>query len=81
MLETLRQYHSDTQILTICNKYTFPNGSTREGTIVLKAYFPAELQSLLHYNGFTVLDVFGDYKRDTFNSSARKYVVLVKPVA
>ena len=80
MVETSRQYRSDTQILTICNKYTFPDGSTREGTIVLKAYFPVELQSLLYYNGFIVSDILGDYERDTFNSSTRKYVVLARPV-
>ena len=35
---------SDSQILTVKNHYIFPDGSTKDGTIVLKLFFPAELQ-------------------------------------
>ena len=54
------------------NSYTFRDGSSKDGTIVLKIYFPVELHSLLHYNGFKVLNILGDYTQNDFNSESSK---------
>jgi SAM-dependent methyltransferase len=77
-VETTQEYYSDTQILTVKNHYTFPDGSTKDGTIVLKLFFPAELQWLLHYNGFDVVSIFGDYSQAGFNAKSKKYVIVAR---
>jgi hypothetical protein len=61
------------------NHYSFADGSTRNGNIVCRLYFPAELENLLHYNGFDVVHAYGDYTWEEFNSDSERYVVLAKP--
>jgi hypothetical protein len=77
-LGTTQTYHADTQIHLVKFHYTFPNGSTKDGTIVIKLHFPAELQSLLYYNGFDIEHIYGDYTREEFNSESVKYVIVAK---
>jgi SAM-dependent methyltransferase len=76
---TTQEYSTDTQTLQVKNHYTFADGSTKEGTIVLRLYFPADLQNLLHYNGFDVLRIHGDYGKGDFNSESERYVMIAKP--
>jgi SAM-dependent methyltransferase len=76
---TTQDYFTDTQIFVVRNHYTFSDGSTRDGDIVLRLYFPAEMQNLLHYNGFDVWRIYGDYTRKEFNSESERYVILAKP--
>ncbi len=80
-VETVRHYASDTQIFTIEHRYTFADASSQEATIVLRAYFPQELEALLYYNGFTVTHIYGNYDGKAFGPHSRKYVVLAKPRA
>ena len=76
---TTQEYSTDTQILQVKNHYTFADGSTKEGSIVLRLYFPVDLQNLLHYNGFEVWQIHGDYGKGDFNSESERYVILAKP--
>lgn len=76
---TTQEYFTDRQIFVVKNHYTFADGSARDGNIVLRLYFPAEIQNLLHYNGFDVWRVFGNYKQEDFNSESERYVILAKP--
>jgi len=78
-LSTTQEYFTDTQIFVVKNHYTFPDGSTRDGDIVLRLYFPAELQNLLYYNGFDVWRIYGDYTRKEFSSESERYAVLARP--
>jgi SAM-dependent methyltransferase len=78
LVETTQAYSADTQILTVKFRYTFPDNVTKDATIVLKLYFSAELQSLLHYNGFEVLSIYGDYTQTAFTSESTKYVVAAR---
>lgn len=76
---TTQEYFTDTQIFLVKNHYTFTDGSTRDGDIVVRLYFPAEMQNLLHYNGFDVWRAYGNYKQEAFNSESERYVILAKP--
>lgn len=78
-IRTTQEYFTDTQIFVVRNHYTFADGSTRDGDIVLRLYFPAEMQNLLHYNGFDVWHAYGDYTRKEFNSESERYVILARP--
>jgi SAM-dependent methyltransferase len=75
---TTQEYFTDKQIFIVKNHYTFANGSTKDGEIVLRLYFPAELQNLLYYNGFDVWRAYGNYTKEDFNSESERYVILAK---
>jgi hypothetical protein len=45
----------------------------------VRIYFPADLQNLLHYNGFDVWRIYGNDSRENFNSESERYVILAKP--
>jgi hypothetical protein len=70
-LATTRSYHADTQLLLVKFRYTFANGLTKDADIVLRLYFPAELQALLYYNGFEVSKIYGDYAFHEFNEQVQ----------
>lgn len=76
---TTTDYHADRQIVTQRHRYTFTDGTERESTAVLKLYFPVELESLLHYNGFTIQQVYGSYAGEPFNAQSVKQILLVRP--
>lgn len=78
LLETTYAYSADTQIFTVSYHYTFQDKSSKDGTLVFKLYFPVELQSLLHYNGFEVSKIFGDYTQTEFNSENTKFVIIAR---
>jgi SAM-dependent methyltransferase len=48
----------------------------REIVLVLRSFFPAELQALLHYNGFRVLSHQGDFAGDALDADSESQVVL-----
>jgi hypothetical protein len=77
-LATTRSYQADTQLFTVKFRYTFANGSTKDTTVVLRLYFLSEFQVLLHYNGFEVSKIYGDYTQSEFNSEHAKYVVIAR---
>ena len=77
-VQTTLAYRADTQVFTASYHYTFPDTSTRDGTIVIRLYYPVELESLLHYNGFEVIRTFGDYTQAEFDSENAKYVILAR---
>jgi SAM-dependent methyltransferase len=73
---TIDDYQADRQIMTQQHRYSFANGSVRESTVVLKLYFPIELQWLLHYNGFTIEQIYGGYVREPFSAQSVRQVIL-----
>jgi SAM-dependent methyltransferase len=77
-VRTTQEYAADSQVFTVHYRCTFPDMSERDAAIVLKMYFPVELESLLHYNGFDVLRKYGEYTRNEFNHECAKYVIVAQ---
>jgi SAM-dependent methyltransferase len=76
---TRDEYRADHQILTQQHRYTFADGSVRESTVVLKLYFPIELQWLLHNNGFRIEQIYGGYDREPFSAQSARQIILAHP--
>jgi len=75
---TTDDYHADRQVVTQHHRYTFADGTVRESIVVLKLYFPVELEALLYYNGFTIQDMYGGYAREPFTAQSIKHILLVR---
>ena len=76
---TSDEYHADRQVITQYHRYSFADGTVRESTVVLKLYFPVELQSLLHSNGFAIEQMYGGYDRQPFTAQSMRQILLVRP--
>jgi len=76
---TTDEYYADRQIITQRHEYFFVDGTTRESTVVLKLYFPVELQWLLHYNGFRIEQMYGSYGREAFSAQSVRQIILARP--
>jgi hypothetical protein len=62
-------YDQARQILFVTMEF-LPRGREHESWVTPLAhrqFFPRELEALLHYNGFAVDDIWGDYKRGKFD--------------
>jgi SAM-dependent methyltransferase len=62
-------YDQARQILFVTMEF-LPRGREHESWVTPLAhrqFFPRELEALLHYNGFAIEDVWGDYKRTQFD--------------
>jgi ubiquinone/menaquinone biosynthesis C-methylase UbiE len=77
-LRTTYEYHTDTQVFAVNYLYTFPDGTTKASSIVIKLYFPVEIQMFLDYNGFQIQKVYGDYTQKDFDAESKKYVVVAR---
>jgi SAM-dependent methyltransferase len=77
---TTDAYHADRQVLTQSHRYMFPDGAVRESTVVLKLYFPVELESLLYYNGFSVQHTYGGYDQEPFTAESIRQIILARPM-
>ena len=77
---TTDTYHADRQVLTQHHRYAFPGGAVRDSTVVLKLYFPVELESLLYYNGFSVQKTYGGYDREPFTAQSIRQIILARPM-
>lgn len=81
-LVTTSQQHYDpmTQIQHYLSNYqwTYPNGEQRERVLRtgLRYVFPQEMEALLHYNGFRIHTVYGDWQQHplTAESPAMIYI-------
>lgn len=71
-------YDAITQINSAKTFHQFPGEpSEREGSLVLKMYFPQELQALLRHNGFRVVEAYGNYDKSPLaNGSPRQIYIL-----
>jgi SAM-dependent methyltransferase len=62
-------YDQARQILFVTMEF-LPRGHEKDSWVTPLAhrqFFPRELEALLHYNGFAVEDLWGDYKRSPFD--------------
>ncbi len=63
------RYDRASQIMT-SNLHYVVGGEEFENQLRLKIFFPKELQTLLHYAGFKILALYGDFDRSSFVSES-----------
>jgi SAM-dependent methyltransferase len=71
-------YETHTQITRTTTFRAIPGEQPREGRLDMRMYFPAELDSLLRYNGFNIVAKYGDYSLTDFNSEAKKQLIVCR---
>ena len=70
-------YESDTQIKRITTHYRIPGEDAEiEASLVLRMYFPQELDALLRYNGFVLDAKYGTYEQEAFSSESEKQLII-----
>jgi SAM-dependent methyltransferase len=70
-------YDPATQIMTVTLFRALPGqGEEAVGELILRIYFPQELDAILRYNGFTIDEKLGDYDGTLFDSSAAKQLIV-----
>lgn len=50
----------------------------RIDTFTMRCFYPQELDMLLHYNGFKIVEKYGDFDKSPFTSGAPKQIVVCK---
>ena len=73
------EYEYDTQIKRITTYHYFPgNEEPVIGKIDLKMYFPQEVDALLEYNGFRIVNKWGSMKRESFGHDSDMQFIRTK---
>ena len=74
------QYDPGTQIQMITAVLSDPADPTNMQILPLahRQFFPAELEALLHYNGFEMLERSGDFERGPLSSDGESQVVVAR---
>lgn len=69
------------QHLTSHHTWTHPNGERVEQVkrIALRYVYPRELETLLHYNGFTLRALYGSWQCEPLTADSREMVVVCEP--
>jgi SAM-dependent methyltransferase len=68
------------QLLTLDASFRFRDGTTTTDRIVQRIYFPQEIFALLAYNGFRVVDQWGDYDGAPLTSDSQQLLVVATPI-
>ena len=69
------QYDSATQINHVTYYYSKKDyADFHSHPLNMRCYFPQEMDALLNYNGFKIVNKFGDFKKDAFNSNSMKQI-------
>ena len=64
------EYEPSTQIRKTSTIAKLPGEPDQTGSLDLKMYFPRELEALLMYNGFNVIERFGGHSGEDFNDKS-----------
>ena len=71
------EYHPDTQIKHITTHHRM--GDTEElGTLTMRMYYPQELVALLKYNGFRIVNRWGDTDCHPFGPDSKSQVLVCR---
>lgn len=70
-------YEPDTQLKRITTHHLLPGEEFEEqGSLVMRMYFPQELDALLTYNGFRIVRKLGDYDGTPFGPKSEKQLIV-----
>ena len=64
------RYESDTQIKRVTTHHRIAGGPETRGSLDMRMYFPQELDALLAYNGFEIVDKSGDWDGRPFDADS-----------
>ena len=71
-------YDSKSQTIHYFKKYIFPNNKFLTFNLPVRIFFHQELLNLLDLLGFKIVNIFGDYNNEEYNSSSRKQILFIK---
>jgi hypothetical protein len=74
-------YDQARQILFVTMEFT-PDGRSKDAWVTPLAhrqFFPQELEALLHYNGFSIDEVWGDYAGGRFDRYSETVAFVARP--
>jgi ubiquinone/menaquinone biosynthesis C-methylase UbiE len=71
-------YEPDSQIRRVKTVQKMPDGSSTEGHLNMRMYFPQELEALLDFAGFEILEKYGSYEKEPFSSKSIKQLIVAK---
>lgn len=78
-VEEVNHYDAETQINHISWSFCLSDQEKRiEETLRMRCYFPQEIDALLHYNGFTIVQKYGDFQRKPFEGNDKTQVFLCR---
>ena len=63
--------------------FSQPQGKPEQAVtmeVAHRQYFPQEMDALLHYNGFEVLEKWGSFEREPFDSDSESQILMVRPL-
>ena len=75
------QYDPATQVETTIMDFEHPRVASKSFCTPLtqRQFFPAELEALLHYNGFALESLTGDFKGEAITAATESQVVVARP--
>jgi hypothetical protein len=71
-------YDRATQVSGITWFYKTGRGRAVPRKLNMRCFYPAELEALLHYNGFTITARYGDFDRRPFRSNHQKQIIICR---
>lgn len=73
-------YDAASQVQTVSMIFQDPDdpGAIEVTPLAHRQFFPAELEALLHYNGFTIEDRFGDFECGPLTEESESQVIVAK---
>lgn len=74
-------YEQDTQIRRNTTYQRIEGEPEIVGHLNMRMYFPQELEALLHYNGFEIIEKYGNYEKEPFSSISPKQLIVAKESA
>jgi SAM-dependent methyltransferase len=66
------------QVELVTTVFESPSGSSFIVPLSHRQFFPAELEALLHYNGFEILDRYGDFARRPLDERSESQVIVAR---
>ena len=73
------KYDRATQINHISWRYVTKEGhELKRLKLPMRVFFPSEIDNILQYNGFSIMDKFGNFERQSYESSSPKQIFVCK---
>lgn len=72
-------YDRAAQISRITWHYTAGRRAAGSRKLNMRCFYPAELDALLHYNGFKIMKKYGAFDRSPFTGDSQKQIIICRP--